>query len=279
MIGRVLFVATTAAALQAPFARVKNVQPAPPAGFQWADSAGAVVPTKAAKPAKEAVPALPAPVAQVRPFDASAKYDGEGFLDEQAVTAQTWRGFTMSPATAVKKARWVLAEPRIGLKDGGACLSPDFEFQAPIIGPLDKDRFTGALDQFRLLDAFPDMTENWHFFRADPFEPGRVWYQTRSRATHSGVETKFCGKPTGKELVFPPQAFSIRFDNAGLVRELTVGYVIDKRQGNTGGLGGAFGYFYGVGKPLPFPEAKPFKPSLRLRLLNWVGKLAARFNK
>ena len=65
MIGRVLFVATTAAALQAPFARVKNVQPAPPAGFQWADSAGAVVPTKAAKPAKEAVPALPAPVAQV----------------------------------------------------------------------------------------------------------------------------------------------------------------------------------------------------------------------
>ena len=49
-----------------------------------------------------------------------------------------------------------------------ACLSPDFEFQAPIIGPLDKDRFTGALDQFRLLDAFPDMTENWHFFKAIP---------------------------------------------------------------------------------------------------------------
>ena len=124
MIGRVLFVATTAAALQAPFARVKNVQPhrppdssGPTARVQWCRR------KLQSQPRGGCAPALPAPVAQVRPFDASAKYDGEGFLDEQAVTAQTWRGFTMSPATAVKKARWVLAEPRIGLKDGCMPLS------------------------------------------------------------------------------------------------------------------------------------------------------------
>ncbi len=43
---------------------------------------------------------------------------------------------------------------------------------------------------------------------------------------------------------------------------------------NTGGLGGAFGYFYGVGKPLPIPEAKPFKPSFRFWMLQKVGSLA-----
>lgn len=91
------------------------------------------------------------------------------------------------------------------MADSGECLAPNFEFQAPFIGPLDKDRFIDALAQFRLTDAFPDLTENWHHFRADPYEAGRVWYQTRSRATHNGAETPFTGKPTDKELVLPPQ--------------------------------------------------------------------------
>ena len=36
------------------------------------------------------------------------------------------------------------------------------------------------------------------------------------------------------------------------------GYVMDRRQGNTGGLGGLLGPFYAIGKPLPFPEAQPY---------------------
>jgi len=43
---------------------------------------------------------------------------------------------------------------------------------------------------------------------------------------------------------------------------------------NTGGLGGAFGYFYGVGKPLPIREARPYKPSFRFRALQLIGALA-----
>ena len=37
-----------------------------------------------------------------------------------------------------------------------------------------------------------------------------------------------------------------------LLHATTIGfYTVDRRQGNTGGLGGAFGYFYGTGNPLP----------------------------
>lgn len=213
-----------------------------------------------------------------KPFDDSVTWAPEGSITDDKQMESTWASFAMSPESAVNKARWVLAEPKLGLLDA-SCLSPSFEFQAPFIGPLDKAGFTGSLANFKLQDAFPDMVENYHMFRADDFEAGRVWWQTRTRATHSGEATKFCGEPTGKKLEFPPQAFSMKFDADGLVEELTVGYVIDKRQGNTGGLGGAFGYFWAVGKPLPFPECQPWKPSKRLRLLGLVGKLARRFKK
>lgn len=37
--------------------------------------------------------------------------------------------------------------------------------------------------------------------------------------------------------------------------------VMDRRIGNTGGLGGIYGILYAIGKPLPFPEARPWKMS------------------
>ena len=48
---------------------------------------------------------------------------------------------------------------------------------------------------------------------------------------------------------------------------------LDTQAGNTGGLGGAFGYFWGTGNPLPFPECQPFKGSIQLRLLGALQKL------
>jgi len=68
------------------------------------------------------------------------------------------------------------------------------------------------------------------------------------------------------------------FTEAGLVKEFGF-YTVDRRQGNTGGLGGAFAFFYGVGRPLPFPEAKPFKRSKRFRLFQFIGNVASRFSK
>ena len=73
-------------------------------------------------------------------------------------------------------------------------------------------------------------------------------------------------------LTLPPQLLHMDFTDTGLVKEFGF-YTVDRRQGNTGGLGGAFGYFYGVGKPLPIPECQPYKRSFRFRMLGLLGQL------
>ena len=164
----------------------------------------------------------------------------------------------------------------VGTKDGGACLAEDFEFCAAVVGPIGKEEYLKALGTFQLEDAFPDLDPKYHLFRVDPFDEGRVWFHSRSSATHT---EPLMGKPaTGKKLELPPQCFHIDFTGEGLVKEIGF-YVIDRRVGNTGGLGGAFAFFYGTGNPLPIPECQPYKPSKRFRLLNFVGKLGAKFAK
>lgn len=109
-------------------------------------------------------------------------------------------------------------------------------------------------------------------FRCDPLKPNRVWFMANFAATHSG-EGPF-GKPTGTLVVCPPQAISLTFNEAGKCTKYTGGYVMDKEVGNSGGLGGVFGPLYAIGKPLPFPEARPWSASLQYRLFNFVGSLA-----
>ena len=52
-------------------------------------------------------------------------------------------------------------------------------------------------------------------------------------------------------------------------------YVADRNHENTSGRGGILGYYCGVGKPLPYPEVKPFKPSLTYTIFNFIGSVAA----
>jgi hypothetical protein len=85
-------------------------------------------------------------------------------------------------------------------------------------------------------------------------------------------------KASGKEIVYPPQTQHLDFDCDGKVTEFGF-YTADRRQGNTGGLGGAFGFMYGVGKPLPIPECHPYKPSLRFHMLNFIGRLGHKFKR
>lgn len=165
----------------------------------------------------------------------------KGEVDEEALFAAST--FPIKPADLIKRAKQVL-EVGIGTKDGGACLAPDFEFCAAVVGPLGRAEYLAALGSFKLEDAFPDLNPNYYGFRVDPFEPNRVWFTSRSTATHTG---KLLGKPpTGKKLVLPPQQFHLDFTVDGLVKEIGF-YTVDRRQGNTGGLGGAFGFFYGTG--------------------------------
>jgi len=165
------------------------------------------------------------------------------------------------------------------LKDwGSSALSDDFQFIAPVVGPLSKDAFIQAITGFAVEVAFPDNNGRYYNFGVDPFEPDRVWFTSRGIGTNTGV---FGGMfpPTGKVVESPPQAMSLKFNEQGQITQLTVGYVMDRMIGNTGGLGGIFGLLYAIGRPLPFPEGKPWKMSTRYKLFNLFGRLRQKFQK
>jgi hypothetical protein len=170
-----------------------------------------------------------------------------------------------------------------------------------------------VLDQ----SGIPDLCGNMIHFRVDPFMPSRVWFTTMATGTHTGTLAGVF-EPTGKTIRSPPQSCSLTFNEEGKVRvwheervqsltipwadtsvghvilvaptppplrtspqviEYTIGYVMDRRLGNTGGLGGVFAIFYAIGKPLPFPEANPWQMSKRYSLFQLVGKINSMLKK
>ena len=145
-------------------------------------------------------------------------------------------------------------------EDGGPdWFAPDFRFVAPVVGPFDKELFVDSLKSFDLKTAFPNLSSNYHHWRVCPFEPNRVWYSIKYIGSNDGP---VLGRPaTGRSVESPVQAHSVTFNERGEVTKFTIGYVLDKETGNTGGLGGVFGLFYAIGYALPFPEANPYQPS------------------
>ena len=190
-------------------------------------------------------------------------------IDEKESFAKS--SFPISPEDLILRAKEVVGpDVGIGTQDGGECLAEDFEFCAAVVGPLPKSEYLGALGSFKLEDSF-DINQNAYGFYVDPMQPNRVWWFSRQTAKHVN---SFAGtEATGKVLELPPQLLHMDFNEDGKVKEFGF-YTVDRRQGNTGGLGGAFGYFYGVGKKLGFPEAMPYKPSFRFRMLQKIGALA-----
>lgn len=196
------------------------------------------------------------------------------FVDEaQLLNASS---FAIPPEKLMERAKEVLSpEIGLGVKDGGECLADDFEFCAAVVGPIGKEEYLSALGSFKLEDSF-DIQTNHFGLSVDPLQPNRVWLFNRVRATHTG---KFMGaEPTGKKIEYPPQIQHIDFNEDGKITEYGF-YTADRRQGNTGGLGGAFGFMYGIGKPLPIPECQPFKRSWRFRMLGFIGGLAQKLQK
>ena len=111
-------------------------------------------------------------------------------------------------------------------------------------------------------------------------------------------------QPTGKKFISPPQMSSCKFNATGQVTHLTAGYILDRAEGNTGGLGGVFGILYAIGKPLvsqtskvkwsvcneetnslsfirsfirslpqPFPEAMPWKKSWQYKFFCFLFRI------
>ena len=202
--------------------------------------------------------------------------DNPIFLDEAAMLSSN--GFALAPDVLIKLAKNFLVS-RGGFGADPALLSPTFQFVAPVVGPLGKDEFVKAIGSVDIATAFPDFQGEFYGFSVDPLEGNRVWYTARGRGTNTGPLPPFAPEATGKSLVNPPQACSLTFEASGLVTKYTIGYVMDRDVGNTGGLGGLYGLLYAIGKPLPFPEAQPWQISKRYQLFQGLGSLLGSLQK
>ena len=179
--------------------------------------------------------------------------------------------FPISPEDLIARAKEVLSpEIGIGTKDGGNCLADNFEFCAAVIGPLGKEEYLEALGSFKLEDSF-DIYQNSFGFTVSPVQPNRVYWFNQQVATMTApfMNVKTISKD---EIILPPQCLHMDFDDSGKVIEFGF-YTVDRRYGNTDGLGGAFGYFKGAGMKIPIPEFNGYKPSFRLRMFHLIGKL------
>jgi hypothetical protein len=199
-------------------------------------------------------------------------YEKEGDLDTEALLAKST--FPIKPVDLIALAKEVVMIKGTGTKDGGECLADDFVFRAAFV-ETPKDKYIEALESFSLEDSF-DLRQQFFGWTVDPLQPNRVYVFNRQEAT---FENAFVGvKADGRELILPPQCNHVDFNEDGKVKEFGF-YTVDRAQGNTGGLGGAFGFFYGVGRPLPFPEGKPYKFSFRRSIIEKIGALFSKFSK
>ena len=66
----------------------------------------------------------------------------KGEVDEAAMLAAST--FPIKPTELIERAKVVL-DAGVGTRDGGACLAPDFEFCAAVVGPLGREEYLGAL--------------------------------------------------------------------------------------------------------------------------------------
>lgn len=203
-------------------------------------------------------------------------------VDEVATEREA--DFPIQPSELIKLTKRFLATeaPEATLPGDGSLMTEDFQFIGPVIGPLDKEEFMATRNTVDFFRSFPDATAQFHHFRVDPFEPSRVWYTARGTGQHTGEAVSgsdaalLFGEPSGIQYRNPPQACSCRFTRDGRVDQFTIGYVMDRYIGNTGGLGGFFGVLYAIGKKLPFEEAKAWQPSWAYSLYVEVGRLFGR---
>jgi len=247
------------------------------ASSRCAAAADGATPAAAVEVATEE-PSPPAPPPTVEPSPAAPEpfvLPGE-LTDEAAAAMVAEAAFPIPPAELIERCKRVLASNN-GC-DEPSLLADSFQFVAPVVGPLSKKEFTEAFASFKLGDAFPDLNPNYHAFRVDPFEPSRVWYTTRAFGTHTGTLAGVL-PPTGKKVDSPPQACSMCFNEQGECTQFTIGYVMDRTIGNTGGLGGVYGILYAIGAPLPFPEAQPWEKSWQYSLFQTAGGAAAALRK
>lgn len=237
------------------------------AGPAFPSSAAAPARPSAAKVAAQAELDEPAPSIYVARRGQLDELDAPAMLAQQA--------FALSPGALIERAK-AFIEAGYG-KDDPSLLADEFEMVAPVVR-LDRDSYVAAMrGSMAPQDGFPDLTGRQFGFSVDPVEPGRVWWVSRPTGTFTN---KFFGaEPTGATIETPPQSLGVKMDADGKVVTFNMGYPMDRSAGNTGGLGGFFGFLWFVGKPLPIPECRPYRPSKRFRLIQTLGALGQRLQR
>jgi len=200
------------------------------------------------------------------------------FVDEQKLLSK--RPSNALPVEEMIEIAKTFLKTSMGIGGDPEMLSEDFRFEGPVVGPFSKSEFVAALSNVDFKAGFSDFNPEFYGFHVDPFEGDRVWYTARGRGTNDGPFPSSSTPATQKTVINPPQVCSITIDyDTGLIKRYTIGYVVDRNVGNTGGLGGLYGILYAIGRPLPFPEANPWKPSLSYRAFQSVGKLISAVTK
>lgn len=186
---------------------------------------------------------------------------------------------TPENAGAINLAKRFLLQSK-GIGGDGDLLSDSFVFEGPVVGPIGKDQFVEAIGQVDFDAGFPDWKAQFYNFQVDPFDPERVWYMAKGEGTNTGPFPTNNLPATFKKVINPPQICSLSVDSeTGLIKKYTIGYVADRTIGNTGGLGGLYGILYAIGRPLPFPEALPWRMSLPYKAFQKIGGLLRNLQK
>ena len=192
--------------------------------------------------------------------------DNQCILDVDAMLRES--KFMIKPNDLIKRCKYIL-QNKVGLNDESD-LADNFQFIFPVVGPLSKKEYLSTLRKFNLEKMFPNIDKGIYYnFYVDPYENNRVWFTARMRCCHTGSNS--FGSATNINVDCPPQVNSLSFNEQGEVIKYTGGYITDRTIGNTGGLGGIFGILYAIGRPLPFPEARPYRKSWQFRTFSFFG--------
>jgi len=145
--------------------------------------------------------------------------DDSMFVDEEAMLAA--RSSDALPAARLIEIAKAFLRTGGGVGGDAELLGETFQFEGPVVGPLDKESFVGALGNVDFGKAFPDFNPEFYGFHVDPFEGDRVWYTARGKGTNTGPfpsSDESATPATGKMVVNPPQVCSLTVDHAtGLI--------------------------------------------------------------
>ena len=135
-------------------------------------------------------------------------------------------------------------------------LDDTFVFRAPSIGPLNKADYMNTMTNLQTYQGYPDLNPNAFGFTVDPSNPLKCIFWTRATGTFSEPWNPFGAKlevakisPNGKKAELPTECYSATWTADGKLKFLTAGYVVNRFEGNTGGLGAVLALFYNADLP------------------------------